>query len=49
MMDMKFLRTAVILKALKEQDKKLTNKHIIDLFKMDGLDGLAALADMEDK
>ncbi|KKL97191.1 hypothetical protein LCGC14_1836960 [marine sediment metagenome] len=44
---MKFLRTAVILKALKEQDKKLTNKHIIDLFKMDGLDGLAALAGIE--
>lgn len=42
---LKSLHTAVILKALKEQ--KLTNRDIIDLFKMDGIDGLAALAGME--
>lgn len=42
---MEFLHTAVILKSLKEQG--LTNGDIIDLFKMDGLDGLAALAGME--
>ncbi|KKL18240.1 hypothetical protein LCGC14_2477240 [marine sediment metagenome] len=41
---MKSLRTAIILKSLKEQG--LTNGDIIDLFKMDGLDGLATLAGM---
>jgi len=44
---MESLRTAIILKSLKEQG--LTNGDIIDLYKDNGLDGLAALAGMEDK
>ena len=42
---MESLRTAIILKSLKEQG--LTNGDIIDLYKTNGLDGLAALAGME--
>ena len=42
---MESLHTAIILKTLKEQG--LTSRDIIDLFKSNGLDGLAALAGME--
>ena len=45
MVDLKFLRTAAIIKALKEQ--RLTNRDIMDLLTDNGLDGLAALAGME--
>ena len=40
-------REALVVGSLKSQG--LDNKGIIDLFKSNGLDGLAALAGMEDK